>query len=80
MAGLTWMSRGSDMEGVKIESNFYTMSNEFVVVGPVVVVGDNLSRLIWSRRRGCLCWCSSQALKTISPHNTLISTITPRRM
>ena len=81
MAGLTWMSRWSDMEGVKTETNFYTMSNEsVVVVGPVVVVGDNFSRLTWSRRRCCLCWCSSQALKTISPHSKLISTVIPRRM
>ena len=75
MAGLTWMSRRSDMEGVKIETNFYTMSNE-----AVVVVGDRFSRLIWSRRRCCFCRCSSQALKTISPHSKLISTATPRRM
>ena len=80
MAGLTWMSRRSDMEGVKIESNFYTMSNGSVVVGPVVAVGDSFSRIIWSRRRCCLCWCSSQALKTISPHSPIISTVIPRRM
>ena len=81
MAGLTWMSHRSDMEGVKIESNFYTMSNEsVVVVGPVVVVGDNFSRLIWSRRLCCLCWCSSQALKMISPHSKLISSAIPRKM
>ena len=41
MAELTWMSRPSDMEGVKVETDFYTMSNESVVVGPVVAVGDS---------------------------------------
>ena len=46
MAGLTWMSRRSDMEGVNVESNFYTMSNGSVVVGPGVVVGDSFSRII----------------------------------
>ena len=79
MAGLTRVSRRSIMEGVRVESNFYTMSNGSVVMGPVVV-GDNFSRLIWSRRLCCLCWCSSQALKTISPHSKLISTAIPRQM
>ena len=80
MAELTGMSRRSDMVGVKVETDFYTMSNESVVVGPVVAVGDSFSHIIWSRRRCCLCWCSSQALKTISPHSPIISTVIPRRM
>ena len=80
MAGLAWMFRQSDMTGGIIGSNFYTMSNGSVVVGPVIAVGDSFSRIIWSRRRCCLCWCSSQALKTISPHSKLISTVIPRRM
>ena len=54
MTGLTWMSRRSDMEGVKMESNFYTMSNGSVVVGPVVAVGDSFPRIIWSRRLSLL--------------------------
>ena len=76
MAGLTWMSRRSDMERVEIGSNFYTMNNGSVVVGPVVVVGDSFSRIIWSLRRRCL--CASQALRTITPHSKLISPVIPR--
>ena len=79
MTGLTSMSRRSVMEGVGIESNFYTMSNGSVVMGPVVV-GESFPLLVRSRGLCCLCWCSSQALKMISPHSKLISTATPRRM
>ena len=55
MTGLALVSRRSVMVGVWVESNFYTMSNGSVVVGPVVVVGDSFSRIIWSRGRCCLC-------------------------
>ena len=79
MAGLAQVSRQSVMEGVWVESNFYTVSNGTVVVGPIIL-GESCLCRTWSRRFCCLCWCSSQALKTISPHSRLISTATPRKV
>ena len=67
---------GPIWKGLRLNQNFYTMSNESVVVGPVVAVGDSFSRIIWSLRRRCL--CASQALRTITPHSKLISPVIPR--
>ena len=50
------------MEGVGIESNFYTMSNGSVVMGSVVV-GESFPLLIWSRRLCCLCYVGIRPAK-----------------